>query len=54
MKVHNFISNGNGGLDWSALHLATEFYGLTDVEGLIERVLAIRAHTNKPPAERGT
>lgn len=38
-----------GGADWSALPLACEMYDVSDVEGLIDRILVIKAH--KPPPD---
>lgn len=38
-----------GGLDWNGLEAMVEFYGIEDVDGLIERLLVIKSHT--PPKE---
>jgi hypothetical protein len=38
------LATGTGGIDWSGLPYALEFYGVTDVEGLLMRIAAIRAH----------
>ena len=44
------LTNGSGGIDWSGLSLAVEMYGVRDLQGLVGRLLAIKAH--KPPEEK--
>lgn len=36
-----------GGIDWQGLDLVTELFGITDVEGLVQRLAVIKLH--KPP-----
>lgn len=46
-----------GGVDWSGLDLAIEFYNVQDVEGLIRRMLIVKGHKppkdDEPPAAEG-
>ncbi len=44
------LANGMGGLDWAGLQLAVAMFGITDIEGLIDRLLVIKSH--KPPEQR--
>lgn len=37
------IWNASAGIDWAALDVLTEIYGVTDIEILIAELLAIRA-----------
>lgn len=50
IAVWNMTTNGMGGIDWAGLPLACEFHGVHDVEGLLTRLMVIKAH--KPPKER--
>lgn len=44
------MHNGHGP-DWAALPLACEWFGITDVQALIQRLLVIKQHSSK---KRGT
>lgn len=46
-NVYAMLANGNGGLDWSGLPLACAYYGVGDVEGLLQRLLVIKLHRPK-------
>lgn len=37
-----------GGIDWAALPVIVEILGVNDVESLVRRLIAIRAHCNRP------
>ena len=40
-----------GGVDWSGLPLIAELYGVSDIEGLLHRLLVIKTHqTDRPEA----
>jgi len=46
--VYRLLANGMGGVDWSGLPLLAGFMGVTDIEGLMQRLVAIRMHqTNR-------
>lgn len=49
LRVWNMLSNGMGGMDWAGLQLAVAMFGIVDVEGLIDRLLLIKAY--KPPEQ---
>lgn len=38
------LQNGMGGLDWSALPLAIEFFDIVDVDDLVFRLMTIKAY----------
>lgn len=41
------MQNGMGGLDWSALPLAIEYFEIDDVDDLLFRLMTIKAY--RPP-----
>lgn len=45
--VWNALENGHGGLDWAGLDLVVAWFGVQDVEGLLHRLMAIKAHKPK-------
>lgn len=45
------LANGMGGLDWSGLAFAAEFFGVRDLEDLTERLLVIKLHRPQKPGE---
>jgi len=49
MNVYAMLKTDMGGLDWAGLPLAYAYHGARDVEGLIHRLLIIKAH--RPPKE---
>ncbi|HEY1395972.1 hypothetical protein [Roseateles sp.] len=52
--MFNLLSNGMGALDWSGLPLVVQHFGITDVEGLLDRLEVIRQHKpSKSPDEGG-
>ena len=40
-KVVALLKNGQGGLDWSGLPLIAGWMGITDLDGLLERMAVI-------------
>lgn len=42
--VYRLLANGMGGLDWSGLPLLCGWLGITDVEGLMQRLALIRMY----------
>jgi hypothetical protein len=50
IAVWNYLSNGMGGLDWSGLPLVTEYLGITDIEGLMARLIVIKTHRRDEPS----
>lgn len=44
------IGNGMGGIDWQSLPFAVEYHGVRDVDALVIRLMAIKAH--KPAKDR--
>lgn len=44
MRVWNFLATGMGGVEWCSLPLALDYYGISDVDGLIHRLLVIKHH----------
>ena len=45
------LINGNRAIDWSGLPLAVEYYGVKDVEGLINGLLVMRSFVLSEPDE---
>lgn len=45
--VYRLLANGAGGIDWAGLPLLCGWLGVTDVEGLMLRLVAIRMHAPK-------
>ena len=44
----------NGTIEWAALDLMVELYGVTDVETFINELIAVRNHANRmAEAENG-
>lgn len=43
-RVSKLLANGTGGYDWSGLPLLVDWLGVTDVEGLLQRLAVIRTH----------
>jgi hypothetical protein len=48
--VWNLLSNGYGGIDWDGLQIMVARFGITDVEGLIDDLGAIKSW--RPPDKR--
>lgn len=48
-NVYAMLANGMGGLDWAGLPLACAYHGVSDVEGLMQRLLVIKLHS--PPKD---
>lgn len=44
MHVFNLLADGMGGVNWSGLPLICGWLGLTDVEGLMQRLSVIKLH----------
>jgi len=51
LAVYRLLANGSGGIDWQGLPLVTGWLGVSDVEGLMQRLVAIRLHR---PAKENT
>jgi hypothetical protein len=51
IAVWNMLQTGMGGIDWQGLPTAVEFFGIENVEALIDGLLTIKGH--KPPKEDG-
>lgn len=49
--MYAMLANGMGGLDWSGLPFAAEFFGARDLEALTERLLVIKLHRPEKPGE---
>jgi len=46
--MYRLLANGMGGIDWAGLPLLAGWMGVTDMEGLMQRLVAIRMHqTNR-------
>lgn len=37
------LQNGSGGIDWTGLPLAAEYFGVDNVEALIDGLLVVKA-----------
>lgn len=51
IRCWNFLATGQGGIDLSRLELAMEWLGITDVDGLMQRLYVIRTHRPPPPSQ---
>ena len=47
----NMLGNGSGGIDWAGLPLACAYLGVSRIEPLIDRLLAIREVMAEPGKE---
>lgn len=47
--VYAMLANGMGGLDWSGLPIAAAYFGASDVEALVERLMVIKLHKPEVP-----
>lgn len=47
IKVWNMLGDGNGGLDYSGLPIVVEWLGITDIDGLLNRLSVIKTHDPK-------
>lgn len=43
----NYLCDGEQSIDWAGLPLVAELLGVSDIEGLLRRLLVIKSH--KPP-----
>jgi hypothetical protein len=50
LSVFSALKNGQGGIDWAGLPLFVEWFGVTDVAALLQRLLVIKSY--RKPAER--
>lgn len=48
--MFNFLHNGSGAVQWSALPLAVEYFGVRDIEGLLDRLFIMQCYQR--PEER--
>ena len=44
LKVVSLLKTGSGGTDWSGLPLVAGWMGITDLDGLLERLAVILQH----------
>lgn len=44
IRAWNLLCNGMGGIDWAGFHLVATTLGVTDIEGLIDRLAVIKRH----------
>lgn len=44
IRCWNMMNNGMGGIEWEALPVAVELYGIHDVEGLVAGLLVVKGH----------
>jgi hypothetical protein len=44
LKVVSLLKTGSGGMDWSGLPLVAGWMGITDLDGLLERLAVILQH----------
>lgn len=49
LQVFKMLSNGMGGLDWSALTVAAEMYGVHNLEELIDNLVSIKGWKRPGP-----
>lgn len=42
--MYRLLANGMGGIDWGGLPLLAGWMGVTDIDGLMQRLVAIRMH----------
>lgn len=42
--IFSLLANGSGGIDWSGLPLLAGYYGIDDVQGLMQRIAAIKLY----------
>lgn len=51
LTVFNILKNGQGGIDFAGLPLVTQWLGVEDVAGLLQRLVVIKSY--RKPADRG-
>lgn len=51
IRIFNGLSNGMGGLDWAGLPLLCAYHRVSDVEGLVHRLLVIKTHRRPDESE---
>ena len=44
IRVWNALADGHGGIHWAGLELMVAWLDIDDVEGLLQRLLTIKAH----------
>lgn len=49
LRAWNLLGNGMGGIDWAGLPYVAAWLGITNVDGLMQRLSVIKHH--KPPKE---
>jgi hypothetical protein len=50
IAVFHALKTGQGGIDWAGLPTMLEWFGVSDVAGLLQRLIVIK--TYRKPAER--
>ena len=48
------LQNGMGGLDWSALPLAVEYFEVDDIDDLVYRLMTIKGYKPPEPEKAGS
>lgn len=48
--MYGLLASGAGGVDWAGLPLWAGYFGVADVQGLMQRLAVIRLH--KPAREQ--
>lgn len=51
IAIHNMLSNGMGGYDMAGLALWMEYFGVTDVDGLLMRLCVIKNYEPPKPVD---
>lgn len=54
MAAWRYLSTGAGGIEWSGLPFVIAHLGIADVQGLMDRLLTIKAWATKPRGRDGT
>ena len=52
LSIYNALCDGMGGINWAGLELWVEKLGVTDVDGLLDRLVVIRMHEPPKPLDQ--
>ncbi len=50
IAVYHALKNGQGGIDWAGLPAMLEWFGVSDVAGLLQRLIVIKTYSK--PTDR--
>lgn len=50
LTVRNLLANGMGGIDWAGLPFVVEWLGVSDLQGLMQRLSILLSY--RKPSER--